>query len=262
MLELIFVPSPGAGHMMSMVETAKALAARDSRLSITVLVLKFPLDTGTNATAQSLSSASDRIKFFDLPQDNVDPTEFTPIYALRCYYENQKPHVRSAVQKILSGPDSGRLAGFVVDMLCVAAMIDVAKEFGVPTYVFYASGAGSLSLFFHLQAMVDRENAESPEPRDETVVRGFANPVSDKVFPGLLLDKEAAPLCYNLFRRAREARGILVNTFAELESDMVEALLSDIPRVYPVGPVISFYTGKIHAGYGGTHNTTELIFRH
>lgn len=39
-------------------------------------------------------------------------------------------------------------------MTCTA-MIDVANEFGLPTYVFYASGAFMLGLQLHLQSLRD-----------------------------------------------------------------------------------------------------------
>ncbi|KAM0069460.1 putative flavonol 3-O-glucosyltransferase [Helianthus debilis subsp. tardiflorus] len=38
--DLIFIPTPGLGHIMSTIEFAKLLVNRDQRLAITVLVIK------------------------------------------------------------------------------------------------------------------------------------------------------------------------------------------------------------------------------
>jgi adenine-specific DNA methylase len=69
--ELVFVPSPGVGHLVPAVEIAKLMVKRDDRLSITVLVMKRPpLDTKINKYIESVSaSISDHIQFVDLPND-------------------------------------------------------------------------------------------------------------------------------------------------------------------------------------------------
>ncbi|GMP24347.1 hypothetical protein CsSME_00001641 [Camellia sinensis var. sinensis] len=66
--ELVFIPSPGIGHLVSIVEFAKRLIDRDNRFSITILVIKpstFPnIDSYTN----SLSASYPLIQLIDLPQ--------------------------------------------------------------------------------------------------------------------------------------------------------------------------------------------------
>ncbi|KAF7150915.1 hypothetical protein RHSIM_Rhsim02G0197200 [Rhododendron simsii] len=43
-VELVFIPFPATGHLVSTVEMAKQLVCRDHRLSITVLIIEMPFD--------------------------------------------------------------------------------------------------------------------------------------------------------------------------------------------------------------------------
>jgi hypothetical protein len=145
--ELVFVPSPGVGHLVPAVEIAKLMVKRDDRLSITVLVMKRPpLDTKINKYIESVSaSISDHIQFVDLPNDEKTSSG---INFLSSFIESQKPHVKNAVFKLVqseSSSESPQLAGFVVGMF-YTTMIDMANEFGVPSYVFEASSAAAFSL--------------------------------------------------------------------------------------------------------------------
>ncbi|RVW60537.1 putative UDP-glucose flavonoid 3-O-glucosyltransferase 3 [Vitis vinifera] len=40
--ELVFVPSPAIGHVVASIEIAKLLTRQDDRISVTVLIMKFP----------------------------------------------------------------------------------------------------------------------------------------------------------------------------------------------------------------------------
>ncbi|KAF5950262.1 hypothetical protein HYC85_012255 [Camellia sinensis] len=250
--QLVFIPSPAIGHLASTVEMAKLLVGRDDRLSITVLIMKLPFDN-KGTTTQSLSS--DRIRFLDLFHDTsstADPNSKTPDSLFYDYIENHKTSVRDVVSEIVSKSESEsetectpRLAGFVIDMFCTC-MIDVANEFGVPTYVFFTSSAGFLGLMFH----IDTHQQDITELKDsdaELNVPAYANPVPAKVLPSVLFDKEVGfTMFLNITKRCRETEGLIVNTFTELELHALKSLQDDhtIPKIYPVGPVLNLKGGS------------------
>ncbi|CAL5336994.1 unnamed protein product [Camellia sinensis] len=243
--QLVFIPSPGIGHLASTVEMAKLLVGRDDRLSITVLIMKFPFDN-KGTTTQSLSS--DRIRFLDLfheTSSTADPNSKTLFYD---YIENHKTPVRDVVSEIVSKSESEstpRLAGFVIDMFCTS-MIDVANEFGVPTYVFFTSSAGFLGLMFHIYTL-QQDITELKDSDAELNVPAYANPVPAKVLPSVLFDKEVGfTMFLNITKRCRETEGIIVNTFTELEFHALKSLQDDhtIPNIYPVGPVLNLKGGS------------------
>ncbi|KAL4378983.1 hypothetical protein GQ457_02G005680 [Hibiscus cannabinus] len=263
--ELVFIPSPGMGHLVSTVELAKLLLHLDSNLSISVLIMKPPYNSKITSYIDSLtfattSATTGRLKFINLPQSF--PGDI--IKFMSTLVETQGPLVKEAVSNIVelsnSVPHSPRLAGFVLDMF-VTPFVDMANEFGVPSYVFYTSGAAFLGFKFYVQVLHDEQNVEFHELKDseaEFNIPTYANPVPTKSFPSIMFrpDSEAVTFVVNIAKGLREMRGILVNTFSELESYAIDSLSNDklqIPPVYPVGPILDL------AGSSGTHSNYDTI---
>ncbi|XP_048141918.1 anthocyanidin 3-O-glucosyltransferase 2-like [Rhodamnia argentea] len=240
--ELVLIPSPGLGHLVSMVEMAKLLVDRDHRLSVTVLIMKFPMDSEIDSRVESFTaSVAARIRFVLLPQQNPSP-ETSPMAVLTHFMESHKADVREAVAK-LSASGSPRLVGLVVDMFCTS-MIDVAVEFGVPSYMFITSGVAVLGLMLYLQSLQDEKHMDLTRLKgsdDELDFPCFANPLpAAKFLPSEVFMEEDCRIFLGHARRFRETKGILVNTFAELEPLAVEALAGlGAPAVYPVGPILN-----------------------
>ncbi|KAE9605845.1 putative flavonol 3-O-glucosyltransferase [Lupinus albus] len=238
---LVFVPSPGMGHLVSTVEFAKLLINRDHRLSITILVMKTPYDTVTSSYTDTLSSSL-RLHVINLPhsQTTTDPNNSSsPMTTL---IASNKPHVRDHVNKLVH--NSSRLGALVVDMFCTT-MIDVAREFHVPAFVFFTSGAAFLGLVLHLHTLRQRDNIDVTELKDtdtEFVIPSFANSVPAKVFPSIVLTKEWDPFFLTYSEGLKNADGILVNSFDELEPHALQSF-SDINNnkipLYPVGPILN-----------------------
>ncbi|KAF8041862.1 hypothetical protein BT93_A0453 [Corymbia citriodora subsp. variegata] len=240
--ELVFIPLPAIGHLVSMVEMAKLLVDRDEQLSVTVLIMKFPFDSMIDSSVESFTaSVTTRIRFVLLPQRNPSP-ETSSMAFIYQFVENHKADVRQAVAD-LSGCSLPRLKGLVVDMMCTS-MIDVAVEFGIPSYVFIPSGAAFLGLMLYLQSLQDEQRMDLTRLNSsdaELDFPCFANPLpAAKFLPSEVLKKEDRPIFLGHARRFRESKGILVNTFAELEPRAVEALAGlGAPVVYPVGPILN-----------------------
>nr|WIW57493.1 UDP-glycosyltransferase [Cistanche tubulosa] len=252
--ELVFFPSPGRGHLLSTLEMAKLLIHRDDRLSITVLVIKPSYDPKSTSHAyfHHFPISDPRIRFVDIPPpvESV-PTGSPASFHIAQFIEAHKDHVRNEVSKIVldSGPES-KLAGFVVDIFCTA-MIDVADELGVPAYVFYTSGAATLGLMFHFQGLVDDHRrrdllTEYADSDDGILIPSYEFPFPAKLLPNFLIDKDINQMFMNLARRMRQTKGIIVNTFLELESWAMNSLSGDerTPPVYSVGPVLHVEEGN------------------
>ncbi|XP_034899068.1 anthocyanidin 3-O-glucosyltransferase 2-like [Populus alba] len=242
--ELVFIPTPGISHLLSTVEVAKLLLDRDERLSITFLIMKIRSDPKIDRFINSVSTACNRIRFINLPKDEPVPNQ--PRKFLFSLIETQIPHVKDEVSKLVSqsesSPDSPTLSGFVLDMFCTP-MMDVANEFGVPSYIFLTSGAASLGVQFYVQALHDEQKVDPTEFKGsdaELVMPCLANPVPAKVLPSVLLNKERLPHMLRQARRFRETKGIIINTFEELESHAINSFSKgNIPPVYPVGPILN-----------------------
>lgn len=262
--ELVFVPSPGIGQLVPAVEVAKLLVQRDHRLSATIFIITLPFDnkitTYTDSLASSSSSIDGRVKFITLPEQKPS----LEANFLTSLIEIQKPHVKKVAAQFAhseSGPEEPRLAAFVIGMFCTT-MIDVANEFGVPTYVFYTSSAGALGLMLHLQTLRDVHSQDITELKDsdtELMVPSCINPVPAKVLPSVVLNRDWSMVILDQFQRFKETKGILVNTFLELEGHAVKSFAnSEIPSVYPVGPILDL-KGDAHVGSSDDRQGEDLI---
>ncbi|KMT08455.1 hypothetical protein BVRB_6g141320 [Beta vulgaris subsp. vulgaris] len=176
--------------------------------------------------------------------DHDSPTFYNSITEL------QKPLIKQALVARSTKP-----AAFVLDLMCVT-MIDIANEFGIPSYMYFTAGACFLNLMLHFQELVHDKGVdlttELCNPDTELVLPFFRNRVPSKVIPLLFADKEGgwSMLIHDISRRFREVKGIIVNTFVELESYAIQTLHDHdkIPNVYPVGSVVAL---DVHNRYGG-----------
>ncbi|KAM3359061.1 UDP-glucose flavonoid 3-O-glucosyltransferase 6 [Capsicum galapagoense] len=242
-IELIFIPSPGVGHLVSTVEMTKLLITREKHMSITVLIMQLPHDNKISSYIKSVANFSPRLKFIQLPQDD-SLLQLLQSNLFILFVAGHKPAVRDAVAEIIKSQSHITLAGIVIDMFCTS-MIDVANEFELPTYIFYTCGAATLGLMFHLQNLSDEFNRDitnyKDEPEAELSISTYFNPFPAKCLPSGVLDTEDGATILDLTRRFRETKGIMINTFVELEPHAIKSLSRDknTPPEYPVGPVLN-----------------------
>ncbi|KAM6554937.1 hypothetical protein CsatB_015699 [Cannabis sativa] len=245
--ELVFIPLPAAGHIVSSLEIAKRLVTQDNRLSISILIIKMPnLNPPTTQSLLTSISGVERINFIEISEQHtnnkLDSNPTNTIKSMTSFLESIKPQVQEAINNLVNcfsnQPSSPKLAGLVVDMF-FTTMIDVADEFGIPSYVFYTSGAGILKLMVHLETLSTEHNKDVTKYKDEQdeelVIQGFVNPIPVKVFPKMVFDKVSCPLFISQYTNMRRAKGILVNSFIELESTIIDLF----PPIYSVGPIIN-----------------------
>ncbi|CAK7345130.1 unnamed protein product [Dovyalis caffra] len=238
--QLVLVPSPGIGHLVSTIEFAKRLLDQDESFLVTVLVIKAPFAPDIDTSNQSkIATIDTRIKYITLPQATPPDLEFlrSPENYVSTFMEAHKPHIRDAVINQVMSNKSVPIVGLVVDLFC-SSMIEVAKELGISSYVYFASGAAFLGLLLYLPTRQDQVEFKETDP--DLTLPCFVNPVPARIMPSVLL-KDGGYICFeNHARRFKEAKGIIVNTFTELESHAVSSFSGkDTPPVYPVGPLLN-----------------------
>ncbi|XVF46724.1 hypothetical protein PTKIN_Ptkin03bG0051200 [Pterospermum kingtungense] len=218
-VELIFIPTPVVGHLVSTMEFAKLLIRRDDRIRITILSLKWLQKPPSVDTSKSSASYG---------------------YAMTQSYI---PPVRNVVRNIVSmksnSDSSTRVAGLVLDHFCVP-MIDVATELDLPAYIYLTSNAAYLGLMFYLPIRHCQNSSEFEISYPEHLIPGFVNLVPSCVLPSPMFDKDGGYIAYvKIAERFMDAKGIMINTFEELEPFAVNCFSSgQYPPIYPVGPVL------------------------
>lgn len=247
--ELIFLPVPGPGptHLVSTVEFAKLLLHHDDRIRITILSIKPLLSVSVDDIYKIFTESHPQIQIVELP--HVDrPSPDLLRKPIEVYYtafiESHKPHVKEAISNIIasrSESDSARIAGLVVDFFCVS-MIDVADELGLPSYIYLTCSAGFLASMLYLPTRHNEISSECQDSDPEFHIPGFVNRVPPRSLPPILFHKDGGYAAFlKLAQRFKDAKGIIVNTFAELEPSALESFRdggSPGPSVYPVGPVL------------------------
>ena len=250
--QLVFIPSPVVGHLVSAVQFAKRVLDRNDSFLITILVLNNPCAGSISKYIESLASVHKQIKFISLPESTIAPPSAEAFsvsveHAFTCYINDHKTIVKDVIVNQVIANDPAPIASVVFYLFCTA-FIDVAKELGVPSHVFYTSGAAFLGSMLYL---TDREENGQPKfrPTDpDYIIPFYANPVPYSVLPLMHKDEGYETFAYH-GRRFKDANGIIVNTFSEVESHVVHALLArnDIPPIFNVGPLID-HKGKSFPG--------------
>ncbi|KAK9678198.1 hypothetical protein RND81_11G195100 [Saponaria officinalis] len=261
MSELVFIPTPGMGHILSTIKLAKLILHTNPLISISVHVIRHAYQS-SKVTAYVDSQSRDnpyptRLTFLTFPPPSSNPPDPSPHSSFLYAMELHKPLVKRTIQdRVRAGLP--KPVGLVLDMFCTT-MIDVANELDIPSYIFYTSGANNLSLIFYALSLADDRGiniaTEFSDPGFSSLVPGFRNLVTSDVIPRVFQCKETVDeMLLNPTRKFKEAKGILVNSFVELESLPIQALMkySDdkkMPRVYPVGPILELDDSR-----GGSDN--------
>jgi hypothetical protein len=246
--ELIFIPAPGIGHLASSLEFANILTNRYNNLYITVLCIKLPSIPSSDSYINSFLASQSQIKLILLPQIEPPSQDLhkSPEFFILNYMESLKPHVKETIQTILpssSSSSSNKVVGLVLDFFCVS-MIDVGNELGIPSYLYVPSNVGFLSLMCSLQKrrideVYDNSNTDNNRLLN---IPGLSNETPINVLPDACFSKDGGYFAYyKLAERFRETKGIIVNTFSDLEQHSIEALHDHdekIPPIYAIGPLL------------------------
>ncbi|KAJ9540882.1 hypothetical protein OSB04_027388 [Centaurea solstitialis] len=236
--EVFFIPTPLMGHAGSLIQLATTMATRFHNLTINVLVMHLPNDLLlTNYTNSIASSQTNRINFIQFPQLDLNDLPNCPSagFLADAVIEHHKPIVRDLAAA------RPRLRALIVDMFCTS-MIDVGKELGIPTYTFFTSGAAFLGIMFHFQTLHDEHGQDISElanPGPPIPVPSYAVPIPPSILPFVFFDKDSWSKRFLRYaRKYREAEGVIVNTFRELEPHALGSYDDRTPPVYTVGPML------------------------
>ncbi|CAJ2634223.1 unnamed protein product [Trifolium pratense] len=214
--EVVIIPSPGVGHLVSTLEFAKLLINRNNHLRITILVIKLPHTTETDIYTKSLSN-SNSLNIINLPECSL-PTNSNLGSAMNAILEAQKQNVKQAVADLITEREDGVLAAFVVDLLTCSAL----------TLLMLLENSPSLPQLLQLT---------------EVTIPSFANSVPTKSLPSSVLHKEYESFFMSYAKGLKNADGIIVNSFEELESYAIRSFCSHPGQagllIYPVGPILN-----------------------
>ncbi|KAF7154738.1 hypothetical protein RHSIM_Rhsim01G0170700 [Rhododendron simsii] len=235
---LAILPTQGMGHLIPLAEFAKQLLLIHN-FSATFII---PTDPGPLPAAQKsfLDSLPTGINYLLLPPVNLDdlPDDIRAETRISLVVVRSLPSLREALKSLVS---SFRVVALVVDLFGTDAF-DVAAEFNVSAYMFYPSTAMALSLFLYLPKLDESVSCEYRDLPEPVRIPGCI-PVHGKELLDPVQDRKNDAYKWVLHHTKRYglAKGIMVNSFNELEGGAIKSLQEEEPGkppVYPIGPLV------------------------
>ncbi|KAJ8645443.1 hypothetical protein MRB53_007191 [Persea americana] len=226
---LVFLPIPVVGHLKSTVELAKRLLEKQPCFSITVLLMHLPIhfkDSTIDSYVQSVAASNPRIHFVHLPLVDFPLGNNQSIEAfVSLFIEKHESHVKEALKTTLSSSSPpSRVSALIMDLFSTT-IIDVGKELGIPTYLYFTSGAATLGLMLYLPTLHVKIPCEFNDFQGEVEVPGML-PLLPMAMPEPVMNKKKDAYEWFVYhgRRLREFDGLIVNTFADLEPTVIKSV--------------------------------------
>ncbi|XP_010542662.1 PREDICTED: UDP-glycosyltransferase 71D1-like [Tarenaya hassleriana] len=245
--ELIFIPTPTVGHLVSILEFARRLIDQDDTIRITILLMRLRGQPRLDPYARSLASSQPFVQIIDVPELEDNRTSVTQSVEAHVYtvVEKNIPLVRNIIMDVLSSRALDgvqvKVKALVLDFFCLP-MVDLANEVSLPPYVFLTTNAGFLALMQYLSERHGKDtSAFERNSEEELSIQGFVNTVPTKVLPSALFWEDGYDAYLKLARLFAKAKGVLVNTSIDIEPYSMNHFLHEqgsYPSVYPVGPVL------------------------
>ncbi|KAJ1685179.1 hypothetical protein LUZ63_016569 [Rhynchospora breviuscula] len=233
---LAFLCSPGMSHLIPFTQLASQLAEVHN-IAITLLINS---DNPTNPAYLSLlKSLPHRVDAITLPvpPPNSIPEGASPMTQIILTVLSSLPHVQNTLTDLLS---KTRLSAFVIDIFSFPAK-EMAGDLGLPCYLFYPSPYTALALNLHAPELVKSYQGTFKDLPEPVKLPGCV-PISgsDLVEPLQYRDSEMYHGFLQLCTQLSEMKGILVNTYEELEPGVAEPFKEPNearPPIYALGPL-------------------------
>ncbi|XP_031475706.1 UDP-glycosyltransferase 88A1-like [Nymphaea colorata] len=244
---VVLYPSPGMGHLITMVELGKLIHLR-LRLPVTVLIASPPFNLGDSTPyIKAVESSNLGVSFHHLPQ----PLDFSNQHHNAQHHEllifeflnTCNPHVKDALELI---SQSSTILAFVVDFFCISSMSVAAGSLGLPVYIYFTSSAGVLATFLYLNELDHQTDLSFRNLNADLHIPGIP-PLPSLDMPLPMLDREETYFWFlEVSSQLSRAQGLIVNTFDALEPRALQAISDGLcvpngppSHVHAIGPVIA-----------------------
>ncbi|XP_010457132.1 PREDICTED: UDP-glycosyltransferase 72B2 [Camelina sativa] len=243
---IAIIPSPGMGHLIPFVELAKRLV--EHHLFTVTLILSGE-SSPSKAQRSVLNSLPSSIATVFLPPADLSDVPSTARIETRIMLTmtRSNPALRELFDSLSARK---RLPAVLIVDLFGADAFDVAVEFHMSPYVFYATTANFLSFCLHLPKLDETVSCEFRYLTEPVKFPGCV-PITGKdlVDPAQDRNDDAYKWLLHSAKRLREAKGVLVNSFFDLEPNAIKALQEpgpDKPPVYPIGPLVNTSSSDVN----------------
>nr|VDD37106.1 unnamed protein product [Brassica oleracea] len=257
---VVCVPYPAQGHINPMLKVAKLLYARGFHVTFVNTVYnhnRLIRSRGPHAVKGLPSFRFESIPD-GLPETDVDVTQ--DITALcDSTMKNCLTPFKELLQRINAGDDVPPVSCIVADG-CMSFTLDAAEELGIPEVLFWTTGVCAFMVYLHFYLFIEKGLA--PIKAEDYLTNEYLDTVIDfipsmknlkfKDIPSFIRttnpDDIMLKFALRETERSKRASAIILNTFDDLDHDVIQSMNSILPPVYPVGPLHLLANREIEGG--------------
>ncbi|KAJ4781462.1 Glycosyltransferase [Rhynchospora pubera] len=245
----VCIPFPAQGHMTPMLSMAKLL--HSSGFHITFVNTEFNHCRLLRSHDNDLASFPD-FQFMTIPDgipdsDDVSTRDLPSL--CQSTIENCLPHFRRLLYSLQSSyPEIPKVTCIISDA-SMSFSLDVAKEIGVPCAFFRFCSACAFMAYLHYRKLL--EKGLFPLRDAAQLHNGYLDTAVDwipslkhlrlKDFPSFNRTTDKNDIMFNCVMshmdRAPMASAIILNTFDELEQEVLATMVPILPPIYTIGPL-------------------------
>ncbi|KAL0335102.1 UNVERIFIED_CONTAM: 7-deoxyloganetin glucosyltransferase [Sesamum radiatum] len=245
----VCIPLPAQGHINPMLSLAKLLHSRG--FYITFVHTEFNYHKLLDSASLESSSVEDFQ--FETVSDGLPPDNLRGILDLPALACSVPVHTldsfRQLIKKLNSSPDLPPVSCIVSDGV-MGFTLKVAREFGIPEILFFTLSACGLLGYFQFEKLIEKgyfplkdESYLCNGYLDTTTVEWTTSMGSIRLrdLPAFIRTTKADDILfhYNMesANNAVKTGSLILNTFDELEEEVLDVLKTKFPNLYTVGPL-------------------------
>ncbi|KAE8666800.1 7-deoxyloganetin glucosyltransferase [Hibiscus syriacus] len=257
---VVCVPHPTQGHINPMMQLAMILHHRG--FHVTFVNTEFNHKRLLKSRGPHALDGLPSFHFHTIP-DGLPPTDADATQDIPSLCESTGktclPYFKQLLHKLNDSTTSD-----VPSVSCIVSdgvmsfTLDAAEELGVPNVLFWTpSACGFLGYVYYRQLM---EKGYTPLKDESYLTNGYLDTVIDWILamegirlrdiPSFIRTTDPDSIMLHFLavetERTRKASAIIINTFDDLEHDVLDALNSMLPPVYSVGPLHLVLNHHVH----------------
>ncbi|KAL0384453.1 UNVERIFIED_CONTAM: 7-deoxyloganetin glucosyltransferase [Sesamum radiatum] len=254
----VCIPLPAQGHINPMLSLAKLLHSRGFYITFVHTefnyhkLLDVSLSSASDLESSSISTSVEDFQF-ETVSDGLPPDNLRGILDLPALACSVPVHTlesfRQLIKKLNSSPDVPPVSCIVSDGV-MGFTLKAAREFGIPEILFFTLSACGVLGYLQFEKLIEKgyfplkdESYLCNGYLDTTTVEWTTSMGSIRLrdLPTFLRATDADDILFNYnmesVNNAVKTGSLILNTFDELEQEVLDVLKTKFPNLYTVGPL-------------------------
>nr|BBQ04948.1 UDP-glycosyltransferase [Rosa sp.] len=247
----VCMPHPAQGHINPMLKLAKLLHYKG--FHITFVNTEYNHRRWLKSRGPNSADGFPSFRFETIP-DGLPPTDANATQHIPSLCESTKKNCLAPFRELLSKLNSSSNNN-IPQVTCIVAdgvmsySLDAGEELGIPVVLFWTPSASGFMGYLQYHRLI--QEGLTPLKDSSYLTNGYLNTVIDwipgmrgirlKDIPSFIRTTDPDDIMLNFLvyetERSQRASAIILNTFYDLEHEVLDALSSLLPPIYTIGPV-------------------------